>query len=376
MSASGSELPDSEIRPSRVRSALYDSSSRRETSSLLTLRPAPIPGLEEIIGLLRSSHLPGPTVILGPLRHIDTGGQFIVQKAQLFNGAIGNYDVYDVAIKTPKFDIDLSKPLQLTDHSAQEHLKSIATEVKALTTLTLRRHPNIVQLLSWSYDSYSLHGQPMLVMELASSNLHKLLQKKREEISYQQRGAFCSDIASGLDAIHDCGFVHGDLKPANILVFAKEGNLLAKLADFGLSIVDLEGSPTSTQLTGTKGWQAPEVEDSQVLPHQRMKADSYSFGLMMWSILFCYGERVPGSNASERRDHIMRELENTNAKKNLEPSLTEVLQVNLPLLLHDDTSRRPNKLSGLFGTNKEVGFVKSKSVTPLPLYIVTITIVR
>lgn len=97
------------------------------------------------------------------------------------------------------------------------------------------------------------------------------------------RLSICFDVASGLDALHGCGIIHCDIKPSNVLLFTdKRKELLAKLADFGLALADSgEGALLSG---GTPGWTAPEWKS--YIPADRIaKADMYSFGLLVWSIM-------------------------------------------------------------------------------------------
>ncbi|KAH9995155.1 hypothetical protein F4779DRAFT_636688 [Xylariaceae sp. FL0662B] len=349
-SMAGSQLSLSRVRSSRIPSVEDNSSSRRKSPTLSTSTSAPIPGLQDIVRILQSSGLPGPSIAIGPFEYIGQGGQFVVHRGELINVNIDSCETSYVAIKNPKFNIDPSERLKLTDRSAQQHLKNISLEIRALTTPALHRHPNITQLLSWAYDSYSVHQQPQLVMELASSDLQKFLKKKGEELPYQQRYSFCADIASGLDVIHKCELVHGDLKPGNILIFANSNRPIAKPADFGLSVGELDSAEASIRLGGTPGWQAPEVEQNKpLMRHEILKTDIYSFGLVVWTTLLASGEPPQGSNAAERRTWVMEQL------KKAETYLTGTLKTNIILLLEEEPAKRPDKVEELFRPNEEAG---------------------
>lgn len=144
-------------------------------------------------------------------------------------------------------------------------------------------------------------------MELAFSDLQQLVSRPGwAEAPTPTSYLLCFDIANGLDAIHESKLVHGDLKPTNVLIFPTRTNRpMAKLADFGLSVDDLESSNLGgAGLGGTPGWQAPEVVEDRALTVEKLfKADNYSFGLLVWYIMLgLEGNAVPPCTSGTPQD--------------------------------------------------------------------------
>ena len=79
----------------------------------------------------------------------------------------------------------------------------------------------------------------VLILEHAPMSLENLLLQRCTKHPMQERVAktILSQILKGIRAIHDLGFVHKDIKPENILIFANrsERKLIAKVADFGFA---------------------------------------------------------------------------------------------------------------------------------------------
>lgn len=92
---------------------------------------------------------------------------------------------------------------------------------------------------------------------------------------------FFRQMISGIGAVHEAGYCHGDLKPGNIL-FDADFNL--KLTDFGFSrpLVDEDGYNMLTNVWGTKGYMAPEIYERR--PYDGTKSDIFAAGVTLFEM--------------------------------------------------------------------------------------------
>ncbi|KAL6747663.1 kinase-like domain-containing protein [Haematococcus lacustris] len=93
------------------------------------------------------------------------------------------------------------------------------------------------------------------------------------------------EIAMGLEHLHACNVVHGDIKPANVLLHdsrADSRGFHALLTDFGLSKLVLGSKHISKNASGTTNYMAPELFlDREV----SRSTDVYAFGIMLWEMV-------------------------------------------------------------------------------------------
>lgn len=93
------------------------------------------------------------------------------------------------------------------------------------------------------------------------------------------------DIASGVEAIHNVGVIHGDIKPRNILLFQKgENEWTAKIADFGSSLICAEVRGRVSVQFVSRYWASPET-NGRLSAEELRKADLFSLGMVLWKIL-------------------------------------------------------------------------------------------
>jgi serine/threonine protein kinase len=116
-----------------------------------------------------------------------------------------------------------------------------------------------------------------------------------EERKPWEKQSIARQLVAGLSYLHDHGIVHKDVKPTNVLMH-EDGRLA--LADFDISKDTNEGSETSTQMAGTRGFMAPEVERGEPAT---MASDVYSYGVLLYFMHFpdhMSGRRVTTVNTS------------------------------------------------------------------------------
>ncbi|XP_019629835.1 PREDICTED: dual serine/threonine and tyrosine protein kinase-like [Branchiostoma belcheri] len=117
-------------------------------------------------------------------------------------------------------------------------------------------------------DPNTLH----VVTERAEMDLVTALRRRVALLPVDKRRDIALDVARGLQGLHDLGFVFGDLKPRNVLLFP---GLVAKI---NIAKSPRPFSPTTE--TGTPFHLSPYVYRAHGLSDVR--ADIYAFGMLLW----------------------------------------------------------------------------------------------
>ncbi len=143
------------------------------------------------------------------------------------------------------------------------------------------------------YDSGMYEERPFLVMELLEGeSLYDMLTRVRQ-LDFATTLRISTHSARGLGKAHESNIVHRDLKPENIfLTKDEEGNLLAKLVDFGLAkFYEQTSGPdqVSVRLTregalfGTPAYMSPEQAKGKGEVDHR--ADLWALGCIVYECL-------------------------------------------------------------------------------------------
>src|SRR5438067_9714158 len=131
-------------------------------------------------------------------------------------------------------------------------VRRIEREAKAMASIN---HPNVLAVFDFGTDE---SGSPYIVTEYVDGpDLHKLL-LERGKLDPQPAREVMSGVLAGIAVAHEANIVHGDLKPANVLM-APDG---PKVGDFGVARVLGEETGTTT-IAATPSFAAPEVLKGQ-----------------------------------------------------------------------------------------------------------------
>jgi serine/threonine protein kinase/Tfp pilus assembly protein PilF len=160
--------------------------------------------------------------------------------------------------------------------------RRILVEAQAASRLN---HPNIVTI----HDISEENGVCFIAMEYVAGTTLEQANTGRG-LSLKHTMEYAAEIADALTAAHSAGIVHGDLKPANIVI-TEDGRV--KLLDFGLAKAIRPARPAIGDETvtlpsvpgaimGTPAYMSPEQAEGMELD---ARSDIFSFGLVLYEML-------------------------------------------------------------------------------------------
>src|SRR5580704_15946525 len=137
-------------------------------------------------------------------------------------------------------------------------------------------HPAIVNLYDVGIEDGNV---AYLVMEyVPGKTLQQVLAESTGPMPVARACAWISDLAGALHRAHRSGVIHGDIKPANILV-TEDGKV--KLSDFGIARFATQVSG-SGKMMGTPAYLSPE----QILGEpQNTRSDMFSLGIVLYQMV-------------------------------------------------------------------------------------------
>jgi serine/threonine protein kinase len=145
-------------------------------------------------------------------------------------------------------------------------------EARIIARLT---HPHILPVYDFGQD-----GEYSFLAMRYVENAHTLKQVMADSLTLDRAAELIGQIAGALDAAHQKGIIHRDVKPSNVLM---DGDWTL-LADFGLAkIMEDAVKLTGTGVgIGTPAYMSPEQGQGSTVDH---RTDVYSLGIILFEML-------------------------------------------------------------------------------------------
>ncbi|ELP92174.1 serine/threonine protein kinase, putative [Entamoeba invadens IP1] len=154
-------------------------------------------------------------------------------------------------------------------HTITQRASKIGIEI---SRMSIWNHKNLIKL----EKCLMFKGKIYIVMDYCTNGSLKMLIKERGPLELDIIAFLLRGIVEGVRYIHEQGFIHRDIKTANLML---DSNNELKIIDFGLVI---RNSALPHNRAGSKSYMAPEVI-KQILYNE--KVDVWSIGCVAQELL-------------------------------------------------------------------------------------------
>ena len=161
--------------------------------------------------------------------------------------------------------------------------RSAMREINQLEQISKPCHPNLVCYLGHSYDDYN--DKVLIETEfIEGQDLQDYVRSVAPELKEKYLTLILKDLIKGVVYLHGKGIVHGDIKPANIMI---EKDLTPVLIDVGVSCevkplpVCMDGA-CCEGYEGTPIYAAPEMLNTDL---RYLVSDVWSLGVTLYYLL-------------------------------------------------------------------------------------------
>jgi serine/threonine-protein kinase len=211
-------------------------------------------------------------------------------------------------------------------------MASVRSEIRAARTV---RHPNVCA----AYDLFSFdHPRAGAIVAVTMQYVRGeslACRITNGPLASNEILGIARGLASGIDALHAEGIIHGDLKPGNVmLTTARDGAVKPVLIDFGLAGFS-DSKPAAEKISGTASYMAPERFRGGI---GSKAADIYAFGVMLF-------EMTTGSRPFPQEDLlpsvIRRVTEDAPRLPQIAPSAPQAWEHAISQALSREPGRRP-----------------------------------
>lgn len=193
-------------------------------------------------------------------------------------------------------------------------------------------HPNIVSVNDFGMTE---SGLTFLVMELVEGVTLEKLISAEAPFTPERTAGIARQLASGLSEAHRRGFVHRDMKPANVMIAERNGFDVVKILDFGvvgmLQAAAMAKLTAAGHIVGTPSYMAPEQARTSTVTQA---ADLYALGCIIYEML----EAIPPFEGMGVAEVLVKHMN----ERPIPPAEARGLERIAMWLLEKDPEKRPS----------------------------------
>ena len=180
-------------------------------------------------------------------------------------------------------DLELSERVALkTLHAGaaaeEREVARLRREVQLARRVT---HPNVCRI----YDAGRHEDIVFVTMELLEGETLTSYLAAKGRLQPAEAAAILRQLCAGLQAAHDAGVIHRDLKSGNVMLVRRGSDMRAVITDFGLartSAPTMDALASHGRIIGTPAYMAPEqIEGADVT----LAADIYALGVVAFEMI-------------------------------------------------------------------------------------------
>lgn len=217
------------------------------------------------------------------------GGRYRVIQ-QLGEGGMGQVYLAEHVRMKRKSAIKIMRPALVHEPEALQRFTREAENASKIS------HPNVASIFDFGETD---EGLVYLAMEFIEGESLSALLKREIAMHPVVAADIIAQAADALNAAHELGILHRDIKPDNIMVSRRQdGTFVVKLVDFGIARTMERGAQQVTRTgfaVGTPEFMSPEQLSGDVLD---ARSDQYSLALVAFIVLTGH-EAFPNSSSKE-----------------------------------------------------------------------------
>jgi serine/threonine protein kinase/tetratricopeptide (TPR) repeat protein len=203
--------------------------------------------------------------------------------------AVKEYLPVEVAFREGDYSVH-----PVSENHSESYQWGLERFLEEARTLARFDHPNIVRVLS----VFEMNNTAYMVMRYESGHSFQQMLPKRATLDEERLAEILFPVLDGLRLVHEAGFIHRDVKPANIFV---RGDGSPVLLDFGSARQSL-GEATRTLTTLVSPGYAPFEQYYSKSDKQGPWTDIYGLGATLYRAVV----GVPPMNAVDRSEGIIK----------------------------------------------------------------------